>query len=121
MYIPTIPFKEENDKIKLTGPVFLSCGCGQVTARWATLQQQIATNIPQGKPKSSKMIWKWIQQELPEERQFKQRQYGVLVAETDKGFELVDVMAGATPKVLEKINDLIKRNKEWTARQSSNS
>lgn len=119
MYIPAIPFKEEDGKVKLTGPVFLSCGCGQITARWATLAQQLSP-IPQGKPKSSKIIWKWVQQELPTEPHLKQHQFGLVVAETEKGFELVDVMAGATPNVIEKINNLIKRNKEWTAKQSSN-
>lgn len=112
-----LPFKEENGKVVLTGPVVLHCGCGGVLARWATLQQQLP-RLPQGKPKSSKIIWQWVQQEMPKEPLLKGHQYGVVVAETEKGFELVDIMAGATPHVVEKITNLLKRNKEWTSKQS---
>lgn len=111
MIIPQLPFKEENGKVILTGPVLLTCGCGTVTARWATLQQQLATKIPQGKPKSSKIIYNWIQQEGLKWPELKQHTYGLLIAETVNGLEYVNIMAGATVTVLQKIGQLLERNK----------
>lgn len=108
-----LPFKREEDKVRLTGPVFLSCGCGQVVARWATVSQNLATKLPQGKPKASKIITEWLQQENLKEKWpvLSQKQYGVVVGETDKGFEMVNIMDGVAMKVAEKVADLIKRSK----------
>lgn len=113
MNIPIIPFKREGDKVLLTGPVFLSCGCGNVIARWASLQQNLATRFPQGKPKSSKIISDWLEQEGLKEKwpELKQHTYGLVVAETPDGFEAVNIMGGATSEVLKKIARLIERNK----------
>ena len=113
MNIPTLPFIEEGDKIKLTGPVFLSCGCGNVIARWATIQQNLAHKIPQGKPKASKIIHNWIAQEGLEWPELKKHTYGIVVGETSNGLEYVDIMGGATNKVAEKVGDLIRRSNEW--------
>lgn len=115
MNIPTIPFKEEGDKVKLTGPVLLQCGCGSVVARWATLQQSISTRVPQAKPKASKIVAKWVaQEELPKKiPQLTKHTYGIVVGETSNGIEFVDIMGGATNKVAEKIGDLIRRSNEW--------
>jgi len=115
MNIPTIPFKEEGDKVKLTGPVLLQCGCGSVVARWATLQQSISTRIPQAKPKASKIVAKWVAQEELTKKipQLAKHTYGIVVGETSNGIEFVDIMGGATNKVAEKIGDLIRRSNEW--------
>lgn len=115
MNIPTIPFVEEGDKVKLTGPCFLSCGCGQVVARYASLQQSISTHLPQAKPKASKLVAKWVAQEELTKKipQLTKHTYGVVVAETENGIEGVDIMGGATSKVAEKIGDLIRRSNEW--------
>ena len=112
MMIPQLPFIKENDKVRLTGPVFLSCGCGNVTARWATVQQNLLTKLPQGKPKSSKIVNEWLIQEDLKNKWpvLKQHTYGIVVAETENGFEMVNVMAGATNKVAEQIADLVKRS-----------
>lgn len=112
MIIPSLPFKQEGDKIILTGPCMLSCGCGSITARWATLQSQLVTKIPQGKPKSSKIISDWIKQEGLEARwpELKQHVYGLVVAKTDKGFEKVNIMGGATSSVLNQIGDIVRRS-----------
>lgn len=126
MMIPQLPFKQEKtedgEKVILTGPVFLSCGCGNVIARWATVQQNLVTKIPQGKPKSSRIINDWlIQNELKKKWDIlNAHQYGVVVAETENGLEMVNVMDGATMKVADKVAQLIKRNKEWMASQSNN-
>lgn len=121
MNIPQIPFKQD-DKITLTGPVFMSCGCGNVTARWATVQQNLVTRLPQVKPKASRIASDWLTQEGLREKYpiLKAHQFGVVVAETDKGFEIINVMDGATMKVAQQIADLIKRSKEWTESQSNN-
>ena len=115
MNIPRLPFEQVGDKIVLTGPVFLSCGCGNVIARWASVKQNLATRIPEGKPKSSRIIYKWIDQEGLKEKYpvLKQHTYGVVVAHTDRGIEGINIMAGATMKVAEEIAQLIKRNKEY--------
>ena len=112
MNIPVIPFIEEEGRIKLTGPVFLSCGCGNQIARWATLQQSLATRIPQAKPNASKIVAKWIEQENLKTKipQLAKHNFGVVVGETENGFEYVDIQEGATNKVLEKIGDLIRRS-----------
>lgn len=114
MIIPKIPFEYAGDKIIITAPCLLTCGCGQVTARWASLQQQIPTKIAQGKPKSSRIINDWIIQEglTKQWPELKQHTYGLLVAETDRGFEKVNIMAGATPAVLQQIGSLIERSKD---------
>ena len=113
MIITQLPFEKDGDKIKLTGPVFLSCGCGNVTARWATVQQNLITKIPQGKPKSSRMINDWLTQEGLKEKWpvLKQHTYGIVVVETTAGLEMVNVMTGTTNKTAEQIADLIKRRK----------
>lgn len=112
--VPALPFERAlSGRIVLTGPVLLSCGCGSVTARWATLQQQLVTKIPQGKPKASKIINDWIIQERLKEQwpELKQHTYGIVVARTDKGLERVNVMGGATNSVLQQIGQLIERSK----------
>ena len=110
---PPLPFEKGIDhKIYLTGPCLLTCGCGSVTARWATLQQQLVTKLPQGKPKSSKIISDWIVQENLKTKwpELKQHTYGIVVAHTDKGLEKVNIMSGTTPTVLQQIGDLIRRS-----------
>lgn len=110
---PPLPFEKRADnKIYLTGPCLLTCGCGSVTARFATLQQQLVTKLPQGKPKSSKIISDWIVQESLKTKwpELKQHTYGIVVAHTDKGLEKVNIMSGATPTVLQQIGDLIRRS-----------
>lgn len=112
MIISKLPFREEGGRVILEGPVLLQCGCGSVTARWATLQQQLATKIPQGKPKASKIINEWILQEGLSKRwpELKQHVYGIVVAQTEKGLEKVNIMSGSTPSVLQQIGDLIRRS-----------
>lgn len=121
MIIPMIPFTKEGNKIFLSGPAFLSCGCGGVVARWATVQQSLP-HIPHCKPKASRIVHDWLTQEKMWEKYpiLKQHQFGVVVAETEKGFELVSIMEGTTFKTAEKINQLIERHKEWMSKQSSN-
>lgn len=115
MIIPALPFDEKDGKIRLKAPVFLSCGCGNVTARWATVAQNLSRSIAQGKPKSSKIIHNWLTQEDLWNKWpvLKQHTFGIVVAETDDGFEMVDVMNGATPKVAEKIGGLLRRSDEY--------
>ena len=112
MMLPQLPFVDTEHGIRLTGPCMLSCGCGNVVARWATLQQQLATKLPQGKPKASKIIYKWIEQENLKAKwpELKMHNYGIVVACTDKGLEHVNIMEGTTPSVLNKIGDLIRRS-----------
>lgn len=112
MNIPTIPFIEEGDQVKLTGPCLLQCGCGGVVARWATVAQNLSNRIPQAKPKSSKIISKWIEQNDLKKKipLLAKHQYGVVVAEVGGEIEWVDIMAGATMKVAQEIGDLIRRS-----------
>lgn len=112
MIIPQLPFVKEGERVKITGPCLLTCGCGSVTARWATLQQQLATRLPQGKPKASKIINDWIIQENLKDKwpELKQHTYGIVVAQTDKGLEKINIMGGATANVLQQIGDLIRRS-----------
>lgn len=114
MNIPTIPFIEEDGVVKLTSPVLLQCGCGQVVARWATISQNLSTRIPQAKPNASRIVAKWIEQNKLTEKFpiLKKHQYGIVVAETDKGIEGVDIMPGTTMSTAEKIGDLIRRSNE---------
>ena len=113
MIIPQLPFKREGDKVILTAPVFLSCGCGNVTARWATIQQNLSTRFPQGKPKSAKIIDEWLKQEdlYSKWPELKQHTYGIVVAKTPDGWEKVNIMAGAPMKAAEQIARLIERSK----------
>lgn len=110
-----LPLERKEDKICLLGPLFLSCGCGNVVARWATIAQNLAYRIPQGKPKASRIVHDWLTQEglAAKYPVLKQHTFGAVVAETDKGIELVDIMNGATPKVAEKIGDLVRRSNEY--------
>ena len=120
MNIPQLPFtRDSENKVTLNGCCLLSCGCGNVIARWANIRQNLVTKIPQGKPKSSRIIYDWIEQNKLLEKWpiLKQHQYGIVVGETENGFEMINIMSGATPKVAEQIGSLIRRNKEWTANQ----
>lgn len=112
MIIPQLPFERREDKVALTAPVLLTCGCGSVTARWANIQQNLSTRIAQGKPKSSKIISDWIKQEGLDAKWpvLKLHTFGIVVAVTDKGPEMVNVMSGAPIKVAEEISALIKRS-----------
>lgn len=112
MIIPQLPFKREGEKVILTAPVFLSCGCGNVIARWATVQQNLSTRFPQGKPKSAKIIGEWIKQEGLDWPELKQHTYGLVVAKTPNGWEKVNIMAGAPMKVAEQIARLVERSKD---------
>lgn len=113
MNIPQLPFVREGDHIKLTAPVFLSCGCGNVTARWAGIQQNLVTRIAQAKPKSSKIVYEWLKQEGLDARWpvLKQHTYGIVVAETDNGFDMVNIMTGAPVKAAEEVGRLLARRK----------
>lgn len=113
MIVQQLPFVREDDKVKLTGPVFLSCGCGNVIARWASIQQSLSHKLPQGKPKSSKIITDWINQEGLNEKWpvLKLHNFGIVVAETENGFEMVNIMSGAPTKAAEEIGKLILRSK----------
>jgi hypothetical protein len=114
MIIPALPFSQDDKKIHLSGPVMLSCGCGNVTARWASVAQNLSARIPQGKPKSSKIIHNWLTQEGLWDKwpELKQHTFGVVVAETENGWEHVNIMDGTTMKVAERVGQLIRRNKE---------
>lgn len=112
---PQLPFHKEGEKIRLVGPVLLSCGCGGVIARFATLQQNLAARIPQAKPKSNRMVNDWLTQEGLKEKFpiLTKHQYGLVVAETENGFEGVNIMGGATMNVVNQIADLIRRSNEY--------
>lgn len=88
---------------------FIVHNCGNVNARWATIKQNLATTIPQGKPKSSKIIKEWLEQEEIEWDILDKHSYGIVVAHTDKGYEYVNIMPNSTTKTVEAIADLIKR------------
>ena len=93
---------------------FVVHNCGNVTARWATVCQSLAFGIPQGKPKASRIIHDWMAQEgLWSNPIFKQHTFGAVVAETENGIETVDIMNGATPKVAEKVGQLIRRHNDY--------
>ena len=115
MNIPQLPFTQDDKGIHLTGPVMLSCGCGNVIARWASVAQNLSTRLPQGKPKSSKIIHNWLVQEKLSDKwsELKQHSFGLVVAQTERGWEKVNIMDGATMKVAEKIGQLIKENNEY--------
>lgn len=123
MFSQQLPLEKRGDKIFLTGPIFLSCGCGNVTARWASVQQNLATKIPQAKPKASIITKEWLIQEKLKEKYeiLNKHQYGVVVAETENGFDLVDIMLGAAPKMAEQVGQLLRRHKEWKQKQSLSS
>lgn len=112
---PQLPFHKEGDKVILDSIVFLGCGCGNVVARWATIQQNLAARIPQAKPKSNKTVNDWLIQEGLKEKFpiLKQHQYGLVVAETEKGIEGVNIMGGATMNVVNQVADLIRRSNEY--------
>ena len=110
IFNPTIPIKDG----KLTGPIFLSCGCGTQTARWATIQQNLVTRIPSAKPKASKVVKEWVESNKLGEKFpiLNKHQYGLVVEESANGFEGVDIMSGATTQVVRKIADLVRRSNE---------
>lgn len=115
MMRPQIPFKQEGDKVILEAPVFLSCGCGSQTARWAAIQQNLVHRIAQVKPKSTKLAKDWMVQEKIADKYpiFNKHQFGLVVAETEEGWEAIDIMGGATLKVAQQIADLIRRHNEY--------
>ncbi len=115
MNIPQIPFIQNGDKIELTSPVFLSCGCGGVTARWATIQQNLVTKIPQAKPKASRIVSDWIRQNDLKNKWplLTKHQYGIVAGETADGFKMVDIMSGATSIVINQIAQLVKEDNEY--------
>lgn len=122
MMMEPLPFKEENGKSVLTGVCFLSCGCGNVIARWASVQQSLINRLPQGKPKTSHIINNWLDQNGLKEKwpMLKLHQYGIVVGETAKGFEMVNIMEGTTQSVVDKVAKLIQEDRTWRAQSSTN-
>lgn len=111
------PFVKEGEHLKLNGVALFSCGCGGVTARWATIAQNFITNIPRIKPKSSRPITEWMRENglFDKYPEFKGHTYGMVVAETDKGIEAVNIMGGTTKGVVTKVADLIRRHDAFTS------
>lgn len=110
------PFVRWEGKLRLKDVAFFSCGCGNVTARWASIASNFATDIPHIKPKSSRPITEWIRENKLDIKypEFKLHQYGMVVAETANGIEAVNIMGGSTNGVIEKVSDLIRRHNEYT-------
>lgn len=113
--IPQSPFITTSEGTILKGPVFLSCGCGNVTARWATVAQNLVTKLPQVKPKANKIAKEWLVANglMDKWPVLKQHTYGIVVAETEKGFEMVNIMGGATNVVVQQVAQLIKEHNEF--------
>lgn len=108
-----LPFKEIDGKTELVGPVFLSCGCGAVMARWGSIQPLLATRLPQAKPKSSRMINDWLTDSGLREKYplFKQHQFGAVVVPLEE-LEVVDITPGTTQGTANRIGELIRRYNE---------
>lgn len=84
------------------------------------MQQNMAHKLPQGKPKSSKIITEWINQEGLRDKwpELKQHTFGLVVAETPDGFKKVNIMNGATNGVLQQIAQLLEENAKLTKEQN---
>lgn len=98
-------FTNKDGVVVLTEPVLLTCGCGSVVARWATLRQFLP-HIPEVKPKTSKLVVKWIEENDMYNKcpLLKLRTYGVVVSPDGKW---IDTMSGATMKVVEEVKRLL--------------
>lgn len=114
IYSQQVFFKVGN-KVELRGPVFLSCGCGSVTAKWASVQQNLTTRIQQVRLKSNKLAYEFVEQEKLKEKipELKLHQFGVVIAWTNDGIDFVNISTGASPNVATKISNLLNRNKEY--------
>lgn len=108
-------FFKVGDKVKLRGPVFLSCGCGSITAKWASVQQNLSTKIQQVRLKANKLAYQFVEQEKLKDRipDLKLHQFGVVIAWTNEGIDFVNISTGASPNVASKISNLLNRNKEY--------
>lgn len=97
----------DGDKVELTEPVLLSCGCGSIIARWATLRQ-LLPKIPEVKPKTSKLVVKWLEENDMYTKcpLLKTRTYGVVVSPDGRW---VDINSGATMKTVEEIMRLVSK------------
>ena len=85
MNIPQLPFtRDSENKVTLTGCCLLSCGCGNVIARWANIRQNLVTKIPQGKPKSSRIIYDWIELGV-----LMQQNFGSIIGQYGKKAEII--------------------------------
>lgn len=93
---------------------FIVHNCGNVTARWASISQNLATRLPQAKPKSSRMISDWLTESGLREQfpALKQHQYGLCVAPVEGGYDGIDIMVGTTTGVAQRIAELIERSKQ---------
>lgn len=94
----------DGEPVKLTETVLLSCGCGSVISRWATLRGFLPA-IPEVRPKSFKVAVKWLEENDMYTKcpLLKLRTYGVVVTPEGKW---VDITGGATMKVVEEIKRL---------------
>lgn len=113
-------FFKNGDKVELRGPVFLSCGCGGITAKWASVQQNLSTRVQQVRLKANKLAYQFVEQEGLKEKipELKLHQFGVVIAWTENGIESVNITTGASPNVATKISVLLKRNKEYEQRNN---
>ena len=108
-------FFKVGDKVELRGPVFLSCGCGNITAKWASVQQNLSTKIQQVRLKANKLAYQFVEQEKLKDKipELKLHQFGVVIAWTNEGIDFVNISTGASPNVAAKISNLLNRNKEY--------
>lgn len=108
-------FFKVGDKVELRAPVFLSCGCGNITAKWASVQQNLSTKIQQVRLKANKLAYQFVEQEKLKDRipELKLHQFGIVIAWTNEGIDFVNISTGASPNVATKISVLLNRNKEY--------
>lgn len=93
---------------------FVVHNCGSTTARWASIQQNLSTRVPQAKPKSSRMVNDWLTESGLREKLpvLKGHQYGVFVVPVGGELEALDIMPGTTMGVAQRIGELIRRHNE---------
>lgn len=115
MYMFTTPgFEERDGHIEMKAPTFVSCGCGSVRARLATVLQYVnisARQLNQVNLPASAVAKRYIEQENlnKEIPLLKNHVYGVLIDNklTDGKHRWVDVNAGATTEVAKKFKEIL--------------
>lgn len=107
-------FEERDGKIEMLAPTFVSCGCGSVRARLATVLQYVkmsARQLNQVNLPGSTIAKRYIEQEglYDEIPLLKKHTFGVLIDNklTNGKHKWVDINAGASTAVAAKFREIL--------------
>lgn len=106
--------RNEDNSITLNTPIFITCGCGTITARLSSVLQFInmsSRSLNQVKIRQHKICKEWLEQEGLYDKipLLKQHTFGILISnkKVNGEYKWVDIQSGTTTNVAERFKDIL--------------